>query len=40
LRLDELADLNYFFCKKYADEAKTFPGFDAELNKARKKIIN
>jgi hypothetical protein len=40
LRLDEIADLNYFFCRKYAEQAKNYPGFEIELNKARQKIIN
>jgi hypothetical protein len=40
LRLDEIADLNYFFCKKYADQAKNYPGFEIEMNKVRKLIIN
>jgi len=40
LRLDEVADLNYFFCKKYAGQAKSYPGFETEMNKVRKLIIN
>jgi hypothetical protein len=40
LRLEEIADLNYFLCKKYAGQVKNHPGFESEMNKARKKIID
>lgn len=34
LRLEELASINYYFCKKYEAVAKDHPGFYAEMKKA------
>lgn len=40
LRLEEIADLNYFFCRKYTEQLKNYPGFEIEMNKVRKLITN
>jgi hypothetical protein len=40
VRLEEIADLNYFFCRKYAEQLKNYPGFEIEMNKVRKLISN
>ncbi|HKZ65665.1 MAG TPA: M48 family metallopeptidase [Chitinophagaceae bacterium] len=36
LRLDEIASLNYNFCKQYASLMKGYEGFEGQMNKAKK----
>jgi hypothetical protein len=36
LRLDEIASINYYFCKKYEAQMSAFIAFNEELNKAIK----
>ncbi len=36
LRLDELANLNYYFCKQYESLMKGYPGFDQEMHTTQK----
>lgn len=36
LRLDEIASLNYNFCKQYASPMKGYEGFEKEMSKAQK----
>jgi Zn-dependent protease with chaperone function len=36
LRLEEIASLNYYFCNKWLQEMKDYPGFDQEISKAKK----
>lgn len=36
LRLEEIAGLNYHFCKQYAWQMKGYAGFEAEMNTAKK----
>jgi Peptidase family M48 len=36
LRLDEIANLNYHFCKQYEPEMKGYAGFDEEMNKVKQ----
>lgn len=35
VRLEEIADLAYHFCTRYADQANGYPGFEAEYSKAK-----
>jgi len=37
LRLEEIASLNYYFCSHRLPEMKDYPGFEEEMNKARKR---
>lgn len=36
LRLDEIANLNYNFCKQYVSQMKGYEGFEEQMNKAKK----
>lgn len=36
LRLEELADLNYYFCTRYKDQLSGYAGFEEEMKKAQK----
>ena len=36
LRLDEIASLNYNFCKQYVSQMKGYEGFEEQMNKAKK----
>jgi Zn-dependent protease with chaperone function len=36
LRLEEVANVSYYFCNQYASVMKDYPGFEAEMNKARR----
>ena len=38
LRLEELANIDYFFCKKYAEQMKNYTVFEKEKNKAENLI--
>ncbi len=38
LSLDEIAALNYYFCKQYKDQMTGYAGFEEEMNKAFKKF--
>jgi Peptidase family M48 len=36
VRLDEIASLNFYFCNQRLPEMKGYPGFEEEMNKAKK----
>ncbi len=36
VRLDELADLNYYFCLQYSREMAGYPAFEEEWRKAKQ----
>ncbi|MEP7376638.1 MAG: M48 family metalloprotease [Chitinophagaceae bacterium] len=36
LRLDEIANVNYYFCKQYESLMKGYAGFDEEMNKVKQ----
>ena len=36
LKLDEIASLNYFFCRHYRDEMTGYAGFEEEMNTAQR----
>ena len=36
LRLDEIAAINYNFCKQYKEEMKNYSGFAEEIKKANR----
>lgn len=36
LRLDEIANLNYNFCRQYVSQMKGYEGFEEQMNKAKK----
>jgi hypothetical protein len=36
LKLDEIASLNYSFCKQYASLMKGYEGFEEQMNRAKK----
>ena len=38
LSLDEIAALNYYFCKQYKEQMNGYAGFEEEMNKAIKKF--
>ena len=35
IRLDEIASVNYHFCKQYEPEMKDYAGFREEMNKVQ-----
>ncbi len=40
LRLEEIAALNYNFCKRYEAQMTGYAGFEKEMEKAREKLAD
>jgi hypothetical protein len=43
LRLDEITNLNYYFCKRHYEQMKEYPGFSEEVKKIqeqKKQVTN
>jgi hypothetical protein len=39
-RLEEIAYINYFFCRKYESQMKEYDEFAKEMEKARKTMLS